>query len=116
MLLFHKVILETKEYKDMIYKSNLIKIFATEKENSFKDYDYLLKLPTTIGEINSMIESSIAKNVFNKNSSIKIKDFSLDKNEKKLFQNEKFIILTEKEIQLLELFLSKKNQFPKIKF
>tara|TARA_B100001248_G_scaffold232275_1_gene193131 strand:+ start:905 stop:1528 length:624 start_codon:yes stop_codon:yes gene_type:complete len=115
VLLFHKVILETKEYKDIIYKSNLIKIFATEKENSFKDYDYLLKLPTTIGEINSMIESSIAKNVFNKNSSIKIKDFSLDKNEKKLFQNEKFIILTEKEIQLLELFLSKKEPISKDK-
>jgi DNA-binding response OmpR family regulator len=30
----------------------------------------------------------------------------LDKNEKKLFKNNEFIILTEKEVQLLDLFLN----------
>ena len=50
----------------------------------------------------------LAKKNFNKNSSIKIKDYLLDKNEKKLIKNNNFIILTEKEIQLLELFLNKK--------
>ena len=51
-------------------------------------------------------------NVFilnDKNSrSIKIKNYILDKYEKKLILNKKHVLLTEKEIQLLELFLSDK--------
>ena len=65
--------------------------------------------------MNSVIESSVAKKVFNKNSSIKIKDFLLDKNEKKLIKDDSFIILTEKEIQLLELFLESKKPISKNK-
>ena len=53
-----------------------------------------------------MIENGFAKKQFSKNSSIKIKSYILDKNEKKLKKSDNnFIILTEKEIQLLELFL-----------
>ena len=37
----------------------------------------------------------------------------LNKNEKKLFQLDKFIVLTEKEIQLLELFLDNKKPMSK---
>ena len=47
------------------------------------------------------------------NSSIKIKSYLLDKNEKKLLKDKNFIILTEKEIQLLELFLIKKKPIAK---
>ncbi len=64
-------------------------------------------------EINTMIESSAAKSLFNKNSSIKIKSYLLDKNEKKLFKEDQFIILTEKEIQLLELLLNEKKGISK---
>ena len=53
------------------------------------------------------------KNKFSKNSSIKIKDYILDKNEKKLILNKKYVLLTEKEIQLLELFLTKKQAVSK---
>tara|TARA_B100000700_G_scaffold320121_1_gene416773 strand:- start:461 stop:874 length:414 start_codon:yes stop_codon:yes gene_type:complete len=74
-----------------------------------KNFDYILKLPTSIKELNKIIESSEAKNQFTKNSSIKIKKYFLDKNEKKLTKGESFISLTEKEIQLLELFLLKKK-------
>ena len=56
-----------------------------------------------------MVESSAAKNQFTKNSAIKIKDYFLDKNEKKLIRGDNFISLTEKEIQLLELFLLNKK-------
>ena len=66
-------------------------------------------MPTSIKELNKIIESSEAKNQFTKNSSIKIKKYFLDKNEKKLTKGESFISLTEKEIQLLELFLLKKK-------
>ena len=37
----------------------------------------------------------------------------LDKNEKKLIKNNNFIILTEKEVQLLELFLSNSKPISK---
>ena len=42
-----------------------------------------------------------------------IKSYKLDKNEKKLFKGSRFIILTEKEIQLLELFLNLKQSISK---
>ena len=70
-------------------------------------------MPTTIKEINSIVESTVAKKRFNKNSSIEIKNYLLNKNEKKLSKFNNFVILTEKEIQLLELFLSKKKPISK---
>ena len=61
------------------------------------------------------VENTAAKKIFNKNSSIEIKKYLLDKNEKKLSKNEKKIILTEKEIKLLELFLKDKKPISKDK-
>ena len=58
-----------------------------------------------IEDLNNIIENSIIKKSFNINSSIRIKNYILDKNEKKLIKDNDFILLTEKEIQLLELFL-----------
>ena len=63
-------------------------------------------MPFTLKDINILVENSIAKKNFSNNSSIKIKNYILDKNEKKLVKENKFISLTEKEIQLLELFLN----------
>ena len=57
----------------------------------------------------------MARKNFNKNSSIKIKNYTLDKNERKLFKEKKHILLTEKEIQLLELLLAKKGAINKDK-
>ena len=48
-----------------------------------------------------------------KNSSIQIKNYLLNKNEKKLSKLDDFIILTEKEVQLLELFLNSKKPISK---
>ena len=60
-----------------------------------------------------MVENVTAKSKFSKNSSIKIKNYLLNKNEKKLYIKNDFVILTEKEIQLLELFLDKKKPISK---
>ena len=57
----------------------------------------------------------MAKKVFNSNSSIKIKKYLLDKNEKTLIKNNISITLTEKEIELLELFLNEKKPISKKK-
>ena len=79
------------------------------------NYEAYLKLPTTLKEINSIVENVLAKNTFNKNSSIKINNYFLNKNEKKLIKNSDFIVLTEKEIHLLELFLNEKKPISKNK-
>ncbi len=72
-----------------------------------------MELPTTTKEINSVVENVSAKKIFNKNSSIKIRGYLLNKNEKKLSKKNNFLILTEKEVQLLELFLHKKEPISK---
>ena len=84
-----------------------------KKKNLIDNYDAILELPATLGEINTIVESTVAKQKFNKNSSIEVKTYLLNKNEKKLSKLEKFIMLTEKEIQLLELFLNKKKPISK---
>ena len=55
----------------------------------------------------------LQKKKFVKNSSIKIKSYTLNKNDKKLLKKNQFIILTEKEINLMELFLNKKKPMSK---
>ena len=79
------------------------------------NYEAYLKLPTTLQEINLIVENILAKNTFNKNSSIKINNYFLNKNEKKLIKNSDFIVLTEKEVHLLELFLNEKKPISKNK-
>ena len=70
-----------------------------------------MKLPTSIENLNKLIENAIVKKQYIKNSSIEIKSYLLNKNEKKLIKKKKFIVLTEKEIHLLELFLLKKKTY-----
>ena len=101
--------------REIITNSNAVKILVTDKNEKNIIYDDILKLPTSIKEINYVIEKSVAKKTFNKNSSIKIKSFLLDKNEKKLIKDNKSIILTEKEVQLLELLVQNKKPISKNK-
>ena len=115
IIIVHDEALVDNQKSDLLINNSTIKVFATSKKRNIRNRDALLKLPTTIDEINSIIEQSVAKNVFNKNSSIKIKEYSLNKNEKKLIKNSTFIILTEKEIQLLELFLNQTKPISKNK-
>jgi hypothetical protein len=113
VILFHKAALKDKKHKDLIDSSNSIKIFSSKKNDSLNNYDAYLELPTTLNEINAVVENIVAKIKFNKNSSIRIKNYLLNKNEKKLFKLNDFITLTEKEIQLLELFLDNKKPISK---
>ena len=91
-------------------KLQIIKILASNsKGKGLENFDHVINLPTTLNELNKVVEQAAIKKKFHQNSSIKVKDYLLDKNEKKLIKNDKSIILTEKEIQLIELF-SKKNK------
>ena len=113
IILIHKEALKDKSKKNFIESSKSIKIYAFNKRDFLNNYDAYLELPANLKEINAVVENIAARSKFSKNSSIKIKDYLLNKNEKKLCNQDDFIILTEKEIQLLELFLSKKKPISK---
>ena len=82
---------------------------------SFTKFKYTENIPRPINiyDINKKIIKLDSHKRFIYNSTIKIKDYILDKNEKKLKKNSAFIIITEKEIQLLELLFKKKIRLPK---
>ena len=102
--------------KELFNKSNKIKILVSNSNNSTPSFfNDRLHLPTSIKDLNAVVENSIAKKNFSKNSSIEIKGYILDKNEKKLIKGENHILLTEKEIQLLELFLNNTKSIGKNK-
>ena len=113
IILFHTDALKNKKQKDYIQDNKSIKICVGKSKDLLNNYDASLELPTTLKEINTIVENTAAKKKFNVNSSILLKTYLLNKNEKKLFKSNDFIILTEKEIQLLELFLKEKKPIPK---
>ena len=115
IILFHEDALKNKKQKEFIENKKTIKICVGKKEDLSNKYDANLVLPATIKELNAVIENTFAKNKFNKNSSIKVKSYLLNKNEKKLSKLKDFIILTEKEVQLIELFLNNHKPIPKDK-
>ena len=107
--------MQNKKYAEIIENSNSLKICASNQINKLNNFDSILKLPCSLREINQIVEDIFAKKKFSKNSSIQIKNYLLNKNEKKLSKNKIEIILTEKEIQLLELLLKNKNSISKDK-
>ena len=113
IILFHEEALKMRKQKELIEKSNSIKILATKSKQENNNFDANLELPSNLKEINELIENISAKKKFSQNSSINIKNYLLNKNEKKLSKSKEFIILTEKEIQLLELFLNNKKPISK---
>ena len=115
IILFHEEALKMSKQKELIEKSNSIKILATKSKQENNNFDANLELPSNLKEINELIENISAKKKFSQNSSINIKNYLLNKNEKKLSKSKEFIILTEKEIQLLELFLNNKKPISKDK-
>ena len=109
---------EEKEFdakQDNLNNKSILKILASKNKSKASNYDGFLNLPTSLNEINSIVEQTISKKIFSKNSSILIKDYLLNKNEKKLIKDKNFIILTEKEIQLLDLFLARNKPISKNK-
>ncbi len=107
---------ENEDQSKNLSKLKIAKILATSnKKKDSKLFDNIIKLPTTLKEINETIENTLAKVKFNQNSSIKLKEYLLNKNEKKLTKNDDFVILTEKEIQLLELLLNNNDPVSKNK-
>tara|TARA_Y100001936_G_scaffold247678_1_gene294051 strand:+ start:500 stop:1135 length:636 start_codon:yes stop_codon:yes gene_type:complete len=107
-------ILKDKKILKFLRKTNIPKliIYKSDIFSDLKFDDKIIK-PINIHDFNEKIISLVTKKQFIKNSFIKLKEYILDKNEKKLKKNDLFIILTEKEIQLLELLFNKKKPIKK---
>ncbi len=113
VILYHDDALKDKKYNEIIKNSKTLTVCASKKKRSIEDFNAILELPFTLKEINSVIENIAAKKKFSINSSVKIKNYLLNKNERKLLKDNAHIILTEKEVQLLDLFLNKKKPISK---
>tara|TARA_Y100001970_G_C13964968_1_gene715123 strand:- start:74 stop:709 length:636 start_codon:yes stop_codon:yes gene_type:complete len=117
------------DYKAMIIKEdflnknqiNLLNSISNKPKLIIKDltkkklvqFDEEISLPASIEEFNNKILQLITSKQFASNSSVRIKDYILDKNEKKLKKKGLFIVVTEKEVNLLELLLIEKKPLPK---
>ena len=71
-----------------------------------------LTLPASIDQINNIVVNNIIKRKFKVNSSLKINNYKLDKNLRRLIKKDIYLELTEKEIELIEL-LNKKTHTKK---
>jgi len=94
-------------------KSNLKIVISNSKSNINFNHDILINLPLNISNLNKLILQKITSKIFNENSSVEIKGYLLDKNERKLKKNNSSVELTEKEIKLLETLLVKKKPISK---
>ena len=117
VLFIHEDYFKEQSIKNLLDRTSKIKILISHSNNSNSNYfTEVLQLPASIQDINEIVDNSVIKKSFNKNSSIQIKDYILDKNERKLYKKKsEFILLTEKEIQLLEIFLRIKKPINKNK-
>ena len=115
-IIIHEDVLKNKNFLKSLNKLSLIKILIFKK-NNFEEikFDEKIGLPISIKDFNKKIIELNTKKNFSINSSVQIKNYILDKNEKKLKKQDKFIIITEKEIQLLELLFSEKKPVKKKK-
>ena len=108
-LILHEDALKNSKIRTIINNENINKvIFYSDKV--IKNFHNIvkLKLPTSVEQINKAMIDNIVKSEFKANSSLKINDYILNKNSRKLIKLDKFLELTEKEIELIEL-LSKKT-------
>jgi len=114
VLILHQDGLVGDSLEKLLKDSKKIKILVSNTSGKKKDrFDEIISLPVKISDLNKIVENAVTKKNFSKNSSILIKQYKLDKNEKKLIKDKNYILLTEKEIQLLELFLDNKKPISK---
>jgi len=90
-------------------------IFLVMNGEPLKKFSYTDKiaLPLILSDFNARILNFISSEKFNQNSSLKIKEYSVDKNEKKLKKNYLSISITEREIQLIELLFRENKPLSK---
>ena len=81
-------------------------LISKNSNNNFlkKDFVEKIKIPFTIIYFKKKLISLIAKNEFRKNSYIKLNEYIIDKNQRKIKKNNLELYLSEKEINFLVMF------------
>ncbi len=107
--------LHKSEIKKLIISLNDKKILLIYRPNTSSKINFNEKIvrPFELMDLNKRLTHMLSSLKFNINSSINIKNYTLDKNEKKLKQGPNYVILTEREIQLLELLFNQKKSVTK---
>ena len=82
-------------------------------KNTNSQVEISFKLPLNIFKFNKDITELCKKNEFKKNSLIKIKDYTLDKNERVLKKGQKILKITEKEINFICTLKNSKSPLTK---
>ena len=114
ILIFHYDYFKNNFDNEALKNIKKVKILASHPNKKInKKFNNLLHLPMKLETLNKIVDESVIKKSFSDNSSIKIKSYILNKNEKKLSKQDSFILLTEKEIQFLELLLKNKQSVDK---
>tara|TARA_B100000959_G_scaffold69907_1_gene74095 strand:- start:140 stop:778 length:639 start_codon:yes stop_codon:yes gene_type:complete len=114
VVLIHEGALKDENISKSVNKINSIKMLIARPQyfSSFK-YDEKINLPIDINELNKKVVELNMKKKFSSNSSIQVKNYILDKNEKKLKKNDLSIVVTEKEVQLIELLFNSTKHLKK---
>ena len=112
-MIIHEDALNDKSLKDLIKNDNISKILFHNSSNiPGTENIEKLTLPASIDQINNIVVNNIIKRKFKVNSSLKINNYKLDKNLRRLIKKDIYLELTEKEIELIEL-LNKKTHTKK---
>ena len=109
-VLIDELILDHPKIKLFLKDTRILKLLvSSSNKKKIPFYEEKITRPFAINDLNNKIIDLNSKKSFLKNSTIQIKKYILDKNEKKLKKDRRFIDLTEKEIQLLELLFKQKK-------
>ena len=113
-LIIHEDALVDKKLIVLIKNQSINKIIFhnSKKIKGFENIEKV-NLPVSFDQINKIVINNIVKKKFRTNSSLKIKDYQLDKNLRRLIKGNINLELTEKEIELIELL--NKRSFTKKK-
>ena len=104
-----------KNYLTIINRFREKPIILIQDLNVRDNYNFSEKilLPISLFDLNNKIKNTIAVSKYNFNSSLKIKDYILNRNEKKLTKANKSLYITEREAQLIELLFKERKSLSK---
>ena len=110
-VLIESVVCKNLKITNLVNNINNKPILLVEKKGVIHKCNYTEKVfsPLILSDLNTTILNLITSQKFNQNSSLKIKDYTIDKNEKKLTKQNLSIFITEREIQLIELLVKEKQ-------
>ena len=105
IFLIESSFLRDKKNQSEIESFKNIKIIICQKNEKIQlNNNHIIELPLSINELNVVVKNQNIKNIFQENSSLMIKGYTLDKNEK-INSSKKIYIFDRARILLLELLL-----------